>query len=194
MARIYAVGDIFGCANELDAVLGSMDLSGSNMVVFLGNYIDKGPDSRSVVDLVSDLQHNYGQEHVVALCGKHEESFLNWLDDPESAQWFMEDEDLATCSTFMKHKTWESFEQVLFEKEMSELSTSAKIAIDEDYGYLVDWMRGLPSRYEIEDLDLVFTRRTVLHGGQMHDLTGHPHKDGEIPILIYDTDINGFIE
>ena len=113
MAKIYAVGDIFGCANELDVILGSIDLSDNNVVVFLGNYIDKGPDSRSVVGLISDLQDNYGSDHVIALQGKHEEAFLAWLDDPESAQWFMEDEDLATCSTFMNKKTWESFEQVL---------------------------------------------------------------------------------
>ena len=193
MAKIYVVGDIFGCANELDVIMGSMDLSGSNMVVFLGNYIDKGPDSRSVVDLVSDLQSSYGPDHVVALVGKHEESFLSWLDDPNSAQWFMEDEDLATCSTFMKRKTWESFEEVLFEKAMEELSTSAKIAIDEDYGYLVDWLRKLPNHYEIEDLGLSFHGRTVTYGSETHDMTGSPHKTGEIPMLVFDVDAGKFL-
>lgn len=193
MAKIYAVGDIFGCANELDVILGSIDLSDNNVVVFLGNYIDKGPDSRSVVGLISDLQDNYGSDHVIALQGKHEEAFLAWLDDPESAQWFMEDEDLATCSTFMNKKTWESFEQVLFEKEMAELSTSAKIAIDEDYGYLVDWLRKLPRKIVMDDYGLTFTKRTVIHEGEMHDLTGSPHKTGEIPIMVFDTDTGSFI-
>ncbi len=193
MAKIYIVGDIFGCANELDALLGTLDFSGDNKVVFLGNYIDNGPDSRSVVDLVSDLQGNYGESKIIALRGKHEEAFLAWLDDPVSAQWFMEDEDLATCSTFMKKKTWESFEGVLFEKAMEELSTSAKIAIDEDYGYLVDWMRKLPTKHKMDDLDLIFTKSTVLEGGQMHDLKGSPHKDGQIPLLVYDTDQANFL-
>lgn len=187
MAKVYIIGDIFGCANELDALLGSIDLSDDNMVVFLGNYIDKGPDSRSVVDLISDLQSNYGADKIIALRGKHEDDFMAWMDDPNSSQWFMEDEDLATCSTFMKRRTWESFEQVLFEKDMEELSTSAKIAIEEDYGYLLDWLRSLPTRSKLEDFDLVFTKRTILHGGAMTDMTGHPHRTGEIPLKIYDS-------
>ena len=49
---IYAVGDIHGHAAELDRVLARIEADGGAAaeVVFLGDYADRGPDSRGVID------------------------------------------------------------------------------------------------------------------------------------------------
>jgi serine/threonine protein phosphatase 1 len=50
--------------------------------VFLGDYVDRGPQSKEVIDTILDLSDFC---HVVPLMGNHEELFLNFLDHPESA-------------------------------------------------------------------------------------------------------------
>ena len=79
--RILAVGDIHGCARELEALLGEMAVTRDDLVVFLGDYIDRGPDARHVIDIILDLGRD---TDVVGLKGNHEALFLDFLDHPES--------------------------------------------------------------------------------------------------------------
>jgi len=80
-ARYFAIGDVHGCAFELESLLKKIDPRPEDTVVFLGDYIDRGADSRRVVDLVIALQDRC---NVVALKGNHETMFLDFLDRPES--------------------------------------------------------------------------------------------------------------
>lgn len=80
--RIFAIGDVHGCARELEALLGKLKLKPDDLVVFLGDYVDRGPDSRRVIDIVLQLSEKV---EVVALKGNHEALFLDFLDHPESA-------------------------------------------------------------------------------------------------------------
>lgn len=81
MPRLLAIGDIHGCAHELEILLNKLDVQAHDTVVFLGDYIDRGPSSRRVVDLILDLKKRC---EVVTLCGNHEAMFLDFLDRPES--------------------------------------------------------------------------------------------------------------
>jgi serine/threonine protein phosphatase 1 len=79
--RVFAIGDIHGCARELGALLKKIDPGADDTVVFLGDYIDRGPDSRGVVDLILELKK---KTKVVALKGNHESMFLDFIDYPEA--------------------------------------------------------------------------------------------------------------
>ncbi|MEH2474595.1 serine/threonine protein phosphatase 1 [Nitrobacteraceae bacterium AZCC 2161] len=80
----FAIGDIHGCRDKLDDVLGTCMRFMDTMVedetppkfVFLGDVIDRGPDSRGVIDRILWLRENGGVE-VVTLMGNHEWMFLN---------------------------------------------------------------------------------------------------------------------
>ena len=48
--RILAIGDIHGCATALDVLLQSIDLQHDDTLVTLGDYVDRGPDLRRVLD------------------------------------------------------------------------------------------------------------------------------------------------
>jgi serine/threonine protein phosphatase 1 len=75
---IYAVGDIHGCLNQLKRLVTRclQDSKGQPAkFVFVGDYIDRGPDSRGVVEFVMDLQAR-SQAQVICLSGNHEELAL----------------------------------------------------------------------------------------------------------------------
>ena len=84
--RIYAIGDIHGRADLLQNLLDLIDrdaeaYSGKKMIVFLGDYIDRGFQSRQVIDIIiSGRLSNYD---VYCLKGNHEEAMLQFLADPQ---------------------------------------------------------------------------------------------------------------
>jgi serine/threonine protein phosphatase 1 len=74
---IYAIGDIHGCLKPLQELLSRLPLEPSDELVFLGDYIDRGPEPKGVVDyLLAQRRENW-----VFLRGNHEQMLLDWLDD-----------------------------------------------------------------------------------------------------------------
>jgi len=73
---LYAVGDIHGEVEKLDALLGKLPLEAQDRLVFLGDYVDRGPDSRAVVDRLIALRESH---ECVFLLGNHESMFLDFL-------------------------------------------------------------------------------------------------------------------
>ncbi len=79
--QTYAIGDVHGCAHELEILLKKLSIDKETTVVFLGDYVDRGPDSRRVIDLVLELASRC---KVIPLMGNHEAMFLDFLERPES--------------------------------------------------------------------------------------------------------------
>ncbi|MNC26557.1 diadenosine tetraphosphatase [compost metagenome] len=91
--KIFAIGDIHGQLHTLDVLLTQWNPD-SQLLVFLGDYIDRGSNSYGVIRRVKELHDNYG---AIVLSGNHETNFLNWLDAPED-YWFskwVEDESVV---------------------------------------------------------------------------------------------------
>ena len=86
---VWAVGDIHGRLDLLQPLVQAMtaDLQDSRaerkLVIFLGDYIDRGPDSRGVLRLLSGLSQTQGVEWRF-LKGNHEQAMLEFLDDPSA--------------------------------------------------------------------------------------------------------------
>ena len=80
--RTIAIGDIHGCSRALEAVLTAIDPRPDDAIVGLGDYIDRGPDSRGVLDRLIDLE---GQCKLVPILGNHEEQLLAALDGERTA-------------------------------------------------------------------------------------------------------------
>lgn len=82
-ALIYAVGDTHGRADVLVDLLATIatDAGGRRYeLIFLGDYVDRGPDSRGVIDRILALADDPGLS-VAALKGNHEEAMLDFLAD-----------------------------------------------------------------------------------------------------------------
>lgn len=71
---IHVIGDIHGCLDPLHRLITQLPLSATDEVVFLGDYIDRGPDSQGVIDYLLTLRGRY-----TFLMGNHERMFLDFL-------------------------------------------------------------------------------------------------------------------
>ena len=80
-ARVFAIGDIHGCCDELDALLSSLrqdhGATEDDHYVFIGDYIDRGPNSRGVVDRLLAFKRECPRS--IFLRGNHEDMLLGFL-------------------------------------------------------------------------------------------------------------------
>ena len=83
--RIYAIGDVHGCSSLLEQLLALIEAhitafpSCRPILVFLGDYIDRGPASRQVLDQLIFLREH---KEVIFLKGNHEGYLLEFLKQP----------------------------------------------------------------------------------------------------------------
>lgn len=75
-SRLIAIGDIHGCANALDVLLSMILPQAGDRIVTLGDYVDRGPDSKGVIDRLIALRETC---EVIAIQGNHEEMMLEVL-------------------------------------------------------------------------------------------------------------------
>ena len=78
---IYAVGDIHGQRDELLRVLSLIEADGGAdaQIVFVGDYVDRGPDSRGIVQILVDAQAD--GKNWIPLKGNHDRYLTRFLDD-----------------------------------------------------------------------------------------------------------------
>ena len=75
--KIFAIGDIHGSHKKLVELLSRVPIDKKvDTLVFLGDYINRGPDSRRVLDTLLQLKESY--DHVVFLMGNHEHALLEY--------------------------------------------------------------------------------------------------------------------
>jgi serine/threonine protein phosphatase 1 len=73
---LYAVGDIHGESEMLAELLGELPHQPGDRFVFMGDYVDRGPDAKGVVDRLLELSR---ERECVFLMGNHESMFLDFL-------------------------------------------------------------------------------------------------------------------
>jgi len=82
MDRTVAIGDIHGEVVQLERLLAKLPvLDAGDTVVFLGDYLDRGPQSREVIARIEALRAAL-PGRCITLRGNHEDAWLRSLDDP----------------------------------------------------------------------------------------------------------------
>ena len=74
--RTIAIGDIHGCVKALQGLLDALRPQPDDRLIFLGDYVDRGPDSKGVIDLLLELEQRC---QTVFLLGNHEIMFRGAL-------------------------------------------------------------------------------------------------------------------
>jgi serine/threonine protein phosphatase 1 len=101
---VYAIGDIHGRIDVLDVLLERIrsDVLESkpaerSSLVFLGDYIDRGPASRAVIDRVLELGAEFT---VIALRGNHEDALIRFLEEPEGNTGWLDHGGIQTLLSY----------------------------------------------------------------------------------------------
>ncbi len=93
---LIAIGDIHGCVATLDALIERLAPTDDDHLVFIGDYIDRGPDSKGVIDRLLALRQ---AQRCTFLRGNHEALMLEYLDGGDFQLWGMNG-GLATMRSY----------------------------------------------------------------------------------------------
>ncbi len=97
--RIFAIGDIHGCNQELTKLLSILDADPTtDTIVFLGDYIDRGPDSRGVIDTILDFKRDFPD--TICLKGNHEDMFLDSYLYERNIDLYMFNQGITTIESY----------------------------------------------------------------------------------------------
>lgn len=96
-----AIGDIHGNVLPLDDLLGQIrdEVGDGDTVVFLGDYIDRGLNTRECVEAILAFQRDV-KAAVICLCGNHEDWLLRTLADPRRHSWLLGMEAFDTIRSY----------------------------------------------------------------------------------------------
>lgn len=98
MSRIFAIGDIHGCINTFQKLVDEIRLKKADTIYCIGDYIDRGPDSKGVIDLILDLRKKGFR--VRTLRGNHEQMMLDAADNrTDFMDWYINGGD-TTLESF----------------------------------------------------------------------------------------------
>ena len=88
LERSFIIGDIHGCLGMLKCLIEKIDWHPDrDGLIFLGDYIDRGEDSKGVIDLLIDLQNRSSNVHL--LMGNHEDLFLKYLEGEDEVSFLL---------------------------------------------------------------------------------------------------------
>ncbi len=102
MSLIFAIGDIHGSLRKLQSLIERCEqyADGKPMtLIFLGDYIDRGPESAGVIGYIIDLQARLPEE-VIALKGNHEAIALDVIDGVMPAEHWLAQGGAATLRSY----------------------------------------------------------------------------------------------
>lgn len=84
---IYVIGDVHGSLNSLITLIEFISPTGKDCIVFLGDYIDRGENSKGVLDYCIDLKEKY---NTVFLQGNHEDTFIKTLNNKDLFNYWLQ--------------------------------------------------------------------------------------------------------
>jgi len=99
MDRLFAIGDIHGCFRTFSELINNyLHIRKTDRLILLGDYIDRGPGIKEVVDLIMELiEKGY---NVTPLMGNHEWMLLGSYDNPEMLPLWYYNEGMTTLASF----------------------------------------------------------------------------------------------
>jgi serine/threonine protein phosphatase 1 len=180
--RTLALGDIHGCSIALDRLLQAVAPTPDDLLIALGDYIDRGPDSKGVLDRLIALRRTH---RLIALVGNHEEMLLDAAFDPEKSRnslW-------RGCGG---NQTLASYGQV------SGLASDLELIPEEHWQFLreacIDWHEGAAHFFvhgNVEpDVPLDKQRQAFLRWEKLYD--ARPHICGKVMVCGHTRQLSGW--
>ncbi len=164
MGRTFAIGDIHGEIGHLQDLLGRMGpFEPDDTLVFLGDYLDRGPHSRQVVEFLRFEVPKLGAK-VVTLRGNHEDGWLRVLDSGWDGFVLPPGNGCLAClRSYTGGPPPAPREQPGTDEEWAQLMTGSFFPDD-----VKAWLRSLPYWYEDEHAIYVHAGLPKKEGGFCH--------------------------
>jgi calcineurin-like phosphoesterase family protein len=196
--RLVAIGDVHGCLGLLDMLLDAIDteiaadVPDDWRIVMLGDYVDRGPNSKGVLDRLIERTADPRQ---IALSGNHDDRMANFLTTMTEPDLFIEFGGVETAASYGVTLDTSSAERLL---------ASRKALVDAVPSTHIDFLRTLPVSAEFGGFflchagirpgipldrqdreDLIWIRREFLsHSGLHPKLVVHGHTPADAPEIM----------
>jgi len=172
MSKQWIIPDIHGCSRSLRSLIETLVVPAKDdWIYFLGDFVDRGPDSKGVLDYVIGLQDQ--GYNIVALKGNHEEFFVkSWDEEKELKSFLFFKQANKSKLQWLKHGGIEA---------MQSFDTENLLDVPVHY---IDWMRNLPLYHELDKFVLV-------HAGLNFDIPD-PFKDTQTMLWVREFKVRSY--
>lgn len=164
--RTFAISDIHGKKDLLKEALDQIDLNKDSLLVFNGDYVDRGEDSLGVIQLIMRRQKAF-PDKVKVLMGNHDKMFLDFLFKKDLLS-LHNDWNLATIHSFMRgtvidnHLVFDGY-GIYDNRSKQNVTKDVINFILNEYQEEINWLSSLPYEYESDEYIFV-------HAGVHKDL------------------------
>ncbi|MCD6178926.1 MAG: serine/threonine protein phosphatase [Bacteroidales bacterium] len=138
----WVIPDIHGYSQTLQALLDQIRPNKTDHLIFLGDYIDRGPNSKGVIDIIMELQDK--GYRITALIGNHEEFLLKSLHLAQNKKGFF--------AAFKPNKIKKEWMEFGGKDTLKSFGTKRMENIPQKY---IDWMKKLEYYLEFKDYVIV---------------------------------------
>lgn len=153
LSKLYCISDIHGSYEAFSRAINflrnekNVDFS-IDKLVLLGDYVDRGPQSREVLEAIIDIQNEFGKEQIIALMGNHDEMFIEWLKDKHNYLFLLNGGDKTIQSFYPQKLFYDGNRSLVQPATFKDLTQSVIEYIYLEYGEILDWLFDLPLFYE----------------------------------------------
>jgi serine/threonine protein phosphatase 1 len=167
--RTFAIGDIHGDLEALNILLTRLpELGADDSLVFLGDYVDRGPDSAGVVSRIRTLKSR-SSVNVVTLRGNHEDAWLQVVDGGWPEFVLPRANGCLECYRSFTGAQTAVADEAPSPEDMVAMLSGKFLPAD-----VIEWMRGLPFFFEDE-------HAIYVHAGIKRQEAGFPHPSAVRP-------------
>lgn len=168
----FAIGDIHGCLDKLERLLAACEAHAGGRparFVFLGDYIDRGPDSRGVVELL--MRRQQAQPGTVCLRGNHEQMAIMAHADARAMPLWLQNSGASTQRNYRRtggriedaHLAWLAALPFCHDDGLRffvHAGVDLSVPLNKQPGEVMIWMR----EPFLSDCDKVDLGRLIVHG------------------------------
>ncbi|AID17243.1 serine/threonine protein phosphatase [Listeria phage LMTA-94] len=166
----FAISDIHGCSLEFLEMLNNWDRS-KQLLVLCGDYIDRGDESREVLDTICDLKMGYGDQ-VVVIRGNHDQMLLDFIEEGQNEytinRWLASGGGNTLSSYFNSMSQEERSKH-----RLSSFYHFTSICIQKKYRHHIELLRASKPYYEFGDVLFTHAGIQSLYGEDWKKTTDH---------------------
>ncbi|MBU4186311.1 MAG: serine/threonine protein phosphatase [Proteobacteria bacterium] len=162
MGKIFAIGDIHGCFDKLHTLMALLEVNKEkDILIFLGDYIDRGPQSMDVVEYLIHLsQDGY---HTIFLKGNHEAMLQDYLSGQDKTI-FLLSGGTNTLDSYRQHQHIDRFQNLIIPPSHIKFFQSLRLFYETDSYMFVH--AGLVPKVPLnqqQEKDLLWIRDPFIH-------------------------------